>query len=465
MLDDTNIYKKSYKTYSITNAEQKYKLVIFPSDNTFSIVNNKQCSNSEHDGLITVQSGSKKYLAMVFKEGTMAELHEAQKLLGKAINTDIESDYDPEQKHKMKTKTTTIVKVQPREPTITSLSDIPFEDLGKACKNVTINSQSKNIHSTLGAGDNLRYLKQTINNYHSNDCEDLKSSPQRQHSKRTKATNIKSKRQCTSSKKFTPPNTTISTPSSTFIVDTQQSEYDDDDDSDYENKPPPRKPSNQTTPSSSSISILHTPKPLAGRKILGINDDKEEPSQKELMVSLKQSLLSITNIEEKYLKQILIGQERQENMIKMLFENQKKIQKALCKKKIYIPLEEPNVEQSVEEKTFETIMMYKNPNDGNDVDLLSITGVKQKMNLYVTSLIDIVFTREELLQLDATKIKFDDGYKLIQEAVRNKFRLSDNILKIEWCNLHETFLNKRRDIKKGLKKQQTTIQTNSSTNA
>jgi len=69
MLDDTNIYKKSYKTYSITNTEQKYKLVIFPSDNTFSIVNNKQCSNSKHDGLITVQSGSKKYLAMVFKEG------------------------------------------------------------------------------------------------------------------------------------------------------------------------------------------------------------------------------------------------------------------------------------------------------------------------------------------------------------------------------------------------------------
>ena len=69
MLGDTNIYKKPYRTYSITDTEQKYKLVIFPSDNTFSIVNNKQCSNSEHDGLIVVQSGSKSYLAMVFKEG------------------------------------------------------------------------------------------------------------------------------------------------------------------------------------------------------------------------------------------------------------------------------------------------------------------------------------------------------------------------------------------------------------
>lgn len=42
----------------------------------------------------------------------MAELHEAQKLLGKAMNTDIESDYNPEQENRMKTNTTTIVKQQ-----------------------------------------------------------------------------------------------------------------------------------------------------------------------------------------------------------------------------------------------------------------------------------------------------------------------------------------------------------------
>ncbi len=46
---------------------------------------------------------------------------------------------------------------------------------------------------------------------------------------------------------------------------------------------------------------------------------------------------------------------------------------------------------------------------------------------------------------------------LFLEAVRNKFRLSDDIFKIEWYNLHETFLNKRRDIKKALKKQRATV--------
>ncbi|CAF0983616.1 unnamed protein product, partial [Rotaria sordida] len=96
------------------------------------------------------------------------------------------------------------------------------------------------------AGDNLRHLKQTINNSDSSVCEDLRSSPQRRYSKRTKATKIISKRQCTSSKKSTPLNTAISTPSSTFMVDTQLLEYDDDDDSDYKNKPPPRKSSNNT---------------------------------------------------------------------------------------------------------------------------------------------------------------------------------------------------------------------------
>ncbi|CAF3909840.1 unnamed protein product, partial [Rotaria sp. Silwood1] len=57
---------------------------------------------------------------------------------------------------------------------------------------------------------------------------------------------------------------------------------------------------------------------------------------------------------------------------------------------IYIPLEERNVEQPVEEKLFEIIMMYKNPNNRHDVDLLSIIGIQQKINLYVTSLIDII---------------------------------------------------------------------------
>ncbi|CAF4444377.1 unnamed protein product, partial [Didymodactylos carnosus] len=134
------------------------------------------------------------------------------------------------------------------------------------------------------------------------------SPPQQQHSKRTKTTNTKSKRQCTSSsKKSTSPNTSISTPSSIFLVDTPQLEYEKDDDSDYENKPPPRKQSNQTTPSSSPISILRTPKPLTGRKILSTNydnyEDNEQPSQKELVCLLKQSLLSNTKIEDKYLKQ------------------------------------------------------------------------------------------------------------------------------------------------------------------
>jgi hypothetical protein len=83
--------------------------------------------------------------------------------------------------------------------------------------------------------------------------------------------------------------------------------------------------------------------------------------------------------------------------------------------------------------------MYKNPNDGNDVDLLSISGVKQMMNLYVTSLIDIVFTREELLQLDATEIKFNDGYKLIQGLTKNLFYLVCLAQIISYIAYHVSF--------------------------
>ncbi|CAF2886052.1 unnamed protein product [Rotaria sp. Silwood2] len=107
--------------------------------------------------------------------------------------------------------------------------------------------------------------------------------------------------------------------------------------------------------------------------------------------------------------------------------------------------------------------MYKNPNNGNNVDLSSITGVKQKMKLYVTSLIDIILhvtNYSNLMQQNKNSLIYCLSHLL--EAVRNIFRLSDDIFNIEWCNLHKTFLNKLQNTRKGLKTQRTTVQTNPS---
>ncbi|CAF1050568.1 unnamed protein product [Didymodactylos carnosus] len=122
-----NDYVKMYTTSRRSALNEKYKLVIFPSDNTFSIVKDKQCTQTEHGGLIFVHDGSKKYKAMVFKEGTMTELSKAATLLNKVMNTDIESDFDPDGVEN-RNKAKKIEQTKCPKPVI-NLNTIPFGGL------------------------------------------------------------------------------------------------------------------------------------------------------------------------------------------------------------------------------------------------------------------------------------------------------------------------------------------------
>jgi hypothetical protein len=65
-------YAKSYSsTRRAVEHNEVYHVVIFPSDNSFSVVKLKQCSPAEQDGFVLVQSGNKKYLGFVFETGSM----------------------------------------------------------------------------------------------------------------------------------------------------------------------------------------------------------------------------------------------------------------------------------------------------------------------------------------------------------------------------------------------------------
>ena len=43
-----------------------YHVILFPCDNSFSVVKSKQCSPAEQDGCVVVQSGKKKYTGFIF---------------------------------------------------------------------------------------------------------------------------------------------------------------------------------------------------------------------------------------------------------------------------------------------------------------------------------------------------------------------------------------------------------------
>jgi hypothetical protein len=55
---------------------------------------------------------------------------------------------------------------------------------------------------------------------------------------------------------------------------------------------------------------------------------------------------------------------------------------------------------------------YKQAN-GVTVDLLKRSAVKEHANLYVTSLVDLLYKPEELLALDPSNIPQDERYLLV----------------------------------------------------
>ena len=58
--------------------------------------------------------------------------------------------------------------------------------------------------------------------------------------------------------------------------------------------------------------------------------------------------------------------------------------------------------------------MYKSCEDDRPIDLLKIPGTKEKANLYVTNLIQLLYSMEELAALQPGGTYEDNRYILIQ---------------------------------------------------
>jgi hypothetical protein len=58
--------------------------------------------------------------------------------------------------------------------------------------------------------------------------------------------------------------------------------------------------------------------------------------------------------------------------------------------------------------------MYELNDAGRHIDLLKIPGTKEKANLYVTNLVQLLYTMEELVELQPADTYQNDRYKLLQ---------------------------------------------------
>ncbi|CAF2069014.1 unnamed protein product [Rotaria magnacalcarata] len=109
-------------------------------------------------------------------------------------------------------------------------------------------------------------------------------------------------------------------------------------------------------------------------------------------------------------------------------------------------------DESTDNQTFRSFYgIYILP-DGVVVVLLQKSGVKEHANRYVTSLMDTLFKPDELLTIETKNISTDERYSLLKEAVRNKFRVTQEELESMWIWLHTVMLTKRRRISAKRKK-------------
>ncbi|CAF1333861.1 unnamed protein product [Adineta ricciae] len=122
------------------------------------------------------------------------------------------------------------------------------------------------------------------------------------------------------------------------------------------------------------------------------------------------------------------------------------MQSTLRKQKLNISLTNPDgIDDSIYNADYLATLLYTLA-DGTVIDLLKHSGVKEHANRYVTSLMDVIFKREELVNLETKDVIKDDRYQLLKEAVRSKFRLPEDELETIWIWLHNVILAKRRTI-------------------
>ncbi|CAF0870289.1 unnamed protein product [Rotaria sordida] len=200
---------------------------------------------------------------------------------------------------------------------------------------------------------------------------------------------------------------------------------------------------------SSSYALKTTSKRLCNKQLFPSGSDGNQEivtllkslilTNKDLARDMKQSLLDI--------KQLFVLVEKLDAKLNLIFENQKKIQRALAKRKINVALlggDFDTENQSQSDVPFQQSLNYKKE-DGTTIDLLQLCGVRTQIGRFVALVMDQVFTKHELCTITTSQLIKDERYNTIKEAVRSRFKLNAEEINMEWSTIHESILQKRRN--------------------
>ncbi|CAF3287624.1 unnamed protein product [Rotaria socialis] len=193
-------------------------------------------------------------------------------------------------------------------------------------------------------------------------------------------------------------------------------------------------------------------KQLCGKQLFPTSNDENQEvetllkssimTNKDLAKDMKQSLRDI--------KHLSTSVEKLDTKVHLIFENQKKIQRALAKRKINVALlggDFSTEDQSPTDVPFKKSLDCEK-SDGTTIDLLQLYGVRTQIGRFVALVMDQLFTKQQLCTITKSQLVQHKHYETIKEAVRSRFKLNKEEMNFEWPTIHESILQKRRNEKK-----------------
>ncbi|CAM4843115.1 unnamed protein product [Rotaria magnacalcarata] len=382
----TNVYEKSYlTTRRVNNDDEIYILVLFKSDNTFIIKRKSNLHGANDNGLVTIKDRGKTYVGYCLLEGSLTEVEAAAERLDKQMNSDLESDCET-------LKSSSKLNVQRSQQITTSAPS--------SNSSIQISGTSKNygtppptdvaVHSKAMRGTSPK---------RANGVAAYQALREVQYMVKNKENERQTRK------------------SLTFDDDLSEGDSDDDKSSeeviDLDNSSLPisvTTDKNNTRPSKRPLSnsFNKTAREKSSKRICNKLFPLEDGGNKEIVMLLKASL------------------SLNQDVIKSVDQSSKDIKHMLVSMEKFI----------------------KNQN-GESIDLIQLYGVRTQLGRFATLLMDQLFTKEELVSISKDELIKDGRYQIIKEAVRSKFQLNIEMLNLEWPNLHESILQKRRnEIKK-----------------
>ncbi|CAF4111744.1 unnamed protein product [Rotaria magnacalcarata] len=446
----TNIYEKHYFTKSRANNDDNlYVLILFKSDNTFVIKKKSNLHSITENGLVTIKDRNKSYVGYCLCEGSLTEIEAAADRLDKEMNTDLESDCEIVMNFD---KSNASQELSQCSMLTTPSSKSNIEIVGSSAIRKNKNQKKKENNAT---GSTIRSLLMTSFDNVSSAYQTL-NDIQRMTKDKTNGQSLE-----------------ISTSDEDIDEDENEDEDESDDDNDSleervaisnstasakgsKSKQMNEVKSRQSKQSSSNSTKLTSnksiTKQLCGKQLFPTSNDENQEvetllkssimTNKDLAKDMKQSLRDI--------KHLSTSVEKLDTKVHLIFENQKKIQRALAKRKINVALlggDFSTEDQSPTDVPFKKSLDCEK-SDGTTIDLLQLYGVRTQIGRFVALVMDQLFTKQQLCTITKSQLVQHKHYETIKEAVRSRFKLNKEEMNFEWPTIHESILQKRRNEKK-----------------